>query len=509
MSVARRLPVKFTASLLGVALLGVALLLATAPASAQTTQADADALRTAIHGFFDRMIGVPTVADALTLKITPAGDHLALEIGWPEIGPISGYKLTAGVVTANAKALSGGRWAIDDIKLPAKIVGTGERTAEGGGKSIPIGFAMTIGAQASSMVFDPALATTSTADSKLRDYDMTVETAQGTQTSHIDTLQGHSIWQPTSAGRIDMQSGSTLNNYTSTTPTPGGSPVNVSFDNIAFKAQVKNFAIGALGALLQDVIALGRAQTGPDAKPGAPQDNPENKAMARRALTVLGDSLDSMQADYVFSGLKIEAMGANGGAQKISFGLHFGSEDGGLLASMPIQIEGIVTPDIVKGPIAEVMPRQIGLTPTISGISKAGITSLLQQGIDGTISGNAAWQAAAMKLLADNPVTVGFENLAVDFGVAHLEGDGELEVGSPTDLSGKAEFHATGLDALIKRATASPELKQAAPVLIFLKGMGEQDGKEMVWKVGYEDGHLTVNGTDLSDLAPSRSNTKK
>ena len=132
----------------------------------------------------------------------------------------------------------------------------------------------------------------------------------------------------------------------------------------------------------------------------------------------------------------------------------------------------------------------------------------MQQGIDGKINGDDAWQAAFLQLLSDNPVTVGFEDLAIDLGVARLEGGGEVEVSSPADFTGKAEFRLTGLDALIKRANATPELKQAAPVLIFLKGIGDQKGKETVWRVSYDDGHFTVNDTDLSDMAPGAKASK-
>ena len=167
-------------------------------------------------------------------------------------------------------------------------------------------------------------------------------------------------------------------------------------------------------------------------------------------------------------------------------------------------LEGIEAADLIKGPLGEVMPRKIAITPTAGGISKKALVALAQRGIDGKIVGDAAWQAAFLKLLAENPVTLGFEDLAVDFGVAKLEGGGELEITSPSEITARAEFHVTGLDALIRRANAAPELKQVAPVLIFLKGIGEQDGKDTVWRIAYEDGKTTINDTDLSDIMPGK-----
>ncbi len=90
----------------------------------------------------------------------------------------------------------------------------------------------------------------------------------------------------------------------------------------------------------------------------------------------------------------------------------------------------------------------------------------------------------------------------LDIGIAKLTGNGELDVSSPADISGEAELRLTGFDALLRKVGATAEFKVAAPVLIFLKGIGERDGNDMVWKVKYEDSKVSVNGTDLSDMIP-------
>ena len=89
-----------------------------------------------------------------------------------------------------------------------------------------------------------------------------------------------------------------------------------------------------------------------------------------------------------------------------------------------------------------------------------------------------------------------------------IHGDGPTaamrrpEPRQPFRHSAKAELRATGLDALIRRANAVPELKIAAPVLIFLKGIARQDGNESVWAISYVDRKMVVNDTDLSGLMP-------
>ena len=230
-----------------------ALLLAASPALAQTPAADAIALQTAIHGFFDRMVGVPVVSDALTPKVTAEGDHLKLELAWAELGPIEGYKMGPGKITATAKPLSGGRWALDDVRIPDKLTGAGEITPAGATKPVPIGFNLAIAKQTGSMIFDPALATTSSADSIWTGYTMNLDSVQGTQISSIDSVEAHNVWQPRGDGRMDMRGEVIFSNYSITTPTPGGTPIKVVMNRVTQKAQAKNFAMVALGALLPEL----------------------------------------------------------------------------------------------------------------------------------------------------------------------------------------------------------------------------------------------------------------
>ena len=477
-----------------------ALLLTAAPVHAQTTAADAAALQQAVHDFFDQMTGLPAISAALTPKITAEGDHLRLELGWAKLGGPE-FSLDAGTLTANAKPLSGGRWALDDIHYPSRLEVSSSATEPTG----PMSFRLALDDQKISLVIDPTLATTSTSDTKITGYTLRTETKQGTQTYRIEAVESHAVMQPTEGGRITLRSEERQTGTTLNLLAPGGTPITVGIDKVTGNARIKNFALRQLGSLLQDASALARGPAGAAAnKP----DADAAKATATRALQVLSGLMDSLDTDYTATGIRVKAAEGTVGLKKIGFGLHLGSEDGGLQASMPMLIEGLDAPDLVPATMRDVMPRQISLTPTISGISKPAITALLQQGIDGKINGDDAWQAAFLQLLSDNPVTVGFEDLAIDLGVARLEGGGEVEVSSPADFTGKAEFRLTGLDALIKRANATPELKQAAPVLIFLKGIGEQKGKETVWRVSYDDGHFTVNDTDLSDMAPGAKTAK-
>ena len=59
---------------------------------------------------------------------------------------------------------------------------------------------------------------------------------------------------------------------------------------------------------------------------------------------------------------------------------------------------------------------------------------------------------------------------------------------------------AAGFDDLTVRARADPDLQQALPVLILLRGLAKPDGKRLVWDIVSDGPTVTVNGLDLSQL---------
>jgi hypothetical protein len=113
-------------------------------------------------------------------------------------------------------------------------------------------------------------------------------------------------------------------------------------------------------------------------------------------------------------------------------------------------------------------------------------------------------EAEAAQLIAANPVLVGLDDLLIDLGPMRLKGWGAVRVVALDDAAGEAELRATGFDAMIRKVNSTAELRAAAPVLIFLKGIARQEGTETVWKITYADRKLVVNDTDMSDLMPAK-----
>jgi hypothetical protein len=179
-----------------------------------------------------------------------------------------------------------------------------------------------------------------------------------------------------------------------------------------------------------------------------------------------------------------------------------GVTDGKLELATEISVEGVDSPEIPKGIYRDYLPRKITLKPRISGVPSEDLVKLLLRAIDSDANDLAELQEAAMGLLGAGPLEIAIDELGIDLGRASLAGTGSLDVASVTDITGEAEINLKGLDALIKTANTTPDLKQIAPVLIFLKGIGKQDGDATVWNIAYQDNNITVNDTDLSALMP-------
>jgi hypothetical protein len=177
--------------------------------------------------------------------------------------------------------------------------------------------------------------------------------------------------------------------------------------------------------------------------------------------------------------------------------------DGKLATRMRLEVGGIDLPSLPPGPVRDLLPRHVVLAPYVTGTPVEDIFAMIDQMIDDGADRDAVARDA-MRRLAAAPVTIGIDALSLDLGPALLDAHGAVTVTAPGRMDGSALIEATGLDALIREASQNRLLKQGVPVLIFLKGIGDQTGDKVVWNLAYRDGAFTVNGTDMSGMLPGR-----
>lgn len=480
---------------------GVALalgLLAPLPVGAQSaalaTEEGARAIAGAVRDWLARQAGDAVDLSGLALEVKPEGDsyRVALPFGGSYFD--GGLALGDGAVVATVKPLDGGRWEVVNAALPSQLRAEMRQGPDGK----PSVMAIAIESQQTTGTYDPSLAGPSTFVTRLVGYSSEMRAAAGVQTSRIGKLEGRTEWLPTGTGRVTIQGDSTLEDYSSVQPLPDGTQVQVSIERMGGATRIENFDVDGFGALLRTAFEIGAA-----AKAQAKDGNgarPEDKALATRLLGQVFAMMDALETDYSYENLRVEGGPMfSGSLRRMGFGLSAGAPDGKMQMKLRLALEGLESPLIPPGPWVEFIPHKVALTPRLGGVPKEALLVLLRRAIETEGQG---MEDDAMAMIAANPVALGIDSLVMDVGPLRLTGEGSLEVVSPDDASGEAELRATGLDALIRRANAVPELKMAAPVLIFLKGIGRQEGKETIWHITYSDRKVMVNDTDLSDMMP-------
>jgi pyruvate/2-oxoglutarate dehydrogenase complex dihydrolipoamide acyltransferase (E2) component len=235
----------------------------------------------------------------------------------------------------------------------------------------------------------------------------------------------------------------------------------------------------------------------------APKLSDAQTVTEHAALLALVNLLSGFEERLTAENLHVSASGHTAHLDRLVTGFAASAPDGRALLRLDVVLDGFSSPDIPPGVFRDYLPRHIALSPRVGGVPVAELREMLLSDAEHGRTPEQRHQDAE-KLLADGPLVVGLDELSLDFGPATLTGQGELRFAGFNQFDGEAHLVATDLDALIERANTVPELKQAAPFLFLVKGMGRQDGETMVWDITYRDGHPLVNGNDIAGMIPHK-----
>ena len=233
------------------------------------------------------------------------------------------------------------------------------------------------------------------------------------------------------------------------------------------------------------------------------RDKADLTAPARAQLRLMVDSLQDMLTEVsleeTLDGLQVEIAGMGGLSMK-HFLMGFGGEapDGRLHAWIDIGLDELASPSLPPK-VAAYLPHHVEIKPSLSGVLTADLHKLaLDATEEGADSDSLGPDIAA--IFSHGGVNLGLETLSFDLGPAKVDGTGHVTALSPDTWHGEAHLIATGFDDLVTQARSNPDLQQALPVLIMLRGMAKPDGKRLVWDVVSDGPTVTVNGLDLSKL---------
>ena len=483
----------------GLKLAGVAALAALLGAAPATSRAAAPAdpatLEWQLRDWLAGLLGPEVTLGDRPVRFVPEGDHLALSVPVAGVSGPGGVSLAGPPFTARVRRMDDGSWALDDGRLPSPL-----RIAAPGGRN----WAVTLQDQTQRAVLDPTLATASTWDMRVGHYRTESHGPDGERTTEATNLQAHLVLQPAGNGRLDLRETSSSELIASNTRLPRGGVMSFSAGRNEMSTHFDRLRPTQIAPALHATLRLAAllAEGGAAAANGTARMTPALRRALDGLLQVAGDLMDGAGQTGRFENVHVHSAGIDIAMRRLDSGGRIAARDGRLQARLDLAVEGLDAGPTLAGPMRAFLPHRLVLRQHVGGLPAAGVVALLRAAADGAAPADLTGQGAA--LLRHGPLSVGIDELAADFGPATLTASGTLRVAGPNAMTGQADIRATGLDALIAAARTNAVLRQALPVLIFLKGIGETQGAATLWAIAWQDGRLTVNGTDLSQLVPLR-----
>jgi hypothetical protein len=474
----------------------------TTQARAEPTPEAAQALQAQLHDWLASLVqpAVTVAPDAIT--VVPEGDHFRLSL--PAITALSarGVVPQGATVSLSARPLDAGRWAIDDLTLPATLRFTAPPmpvppAKDGQPQKPPEPNVVTIAVDGLQThgVIDPSFATTSSLDQSSTGVHVT--SPHGSFTS--GKISTNNTWQPDGTSRVNMLTQGSVADWKQTTILPDGQTSTVSINRVEIGSTGRKVSPAAYATIIRSIASLA-----PTLRQGSDHLTEEQRRLARAIVANIRDLADGMALTETLDGMTVQAGPVLATLRRFTFGEDFAAPEGKMSLGIQIALEGLDSPMIPPGVFHDYLPKKIVLKPRLSGVPVQGLVDLADDAIATDSKDMAPLQAEALALMAAGPLNLSLEEISFDLGPASLDGNISFDIASPTDITGDGDITITGLDALIKRANTTPELKQIAPALIFLKGIGKQDGNDTSFAINYENGSLKVNDTDLSSMIPAQ-----
>ena len=467
--------------------------------------------------------------------VSPDGGHYRVEVLLD--GPVGhgGARVEGGKITVSATSLDGGRWAFDDLHYPAsfRLIPPPDKN---GAPSDAIAVASQSVTRTSHVVIDPSLATISSFDSSAAGIAVSAASEKLALDIKADRSTSHSAWQPASGGRVDVTATSAADGVTYSRP--GDDGFHLTVHRLTSESHSMGFAPGRLGDAVRAALQLietmpapaknaadatptpkAEVAPAPDTGSSTPDDAPDKSAavppmpkmppltaaervVLHRMLDALHDAYGSTDQVITVEGVAFNGQGHDVTLERLAVSQSLAAPDDKADIKMRIAVDGIDSPELPPGSLHDLVPHHIVLAPHTTGIPVNDLFAMIAKVIDTDNPKADDFAAEGSAMLAHSPITTGLDELAFDMGPAKLAASGNIRTSAPNSVVGTADIKVTGLDALIKLASSDPLLQQGAPVLVFLKGIGQQNGDVVTWKIAFVDQKLTVNGTDMSQMIP-------
>lgn len=459
--------------------------------AADATPEGAQTLERQVRDWITSTLGPTVKLTARPVQVTPEGDHYLVAVPFGEAAD-------APRVTATARSTEGGRWTIDNFRLPSptEFKVNIPKPGDDSGATIPVTYKLNFGQQATQILFDPTYTTPSTLNVGTQDMDLSASGEGLEQSSHADRTTTTSSLRPLSNGRVDLLTDGTIEGYRISTKTEGAEQLDLGFGRVRVNGQVNGVSRDRSVEVLQALIQIGAAMGTGGKATGATPAPMDDKAVGT-LLTAFADLATGLSLEESVEQLTVSYGGMAGSLKSLRLGLGGKSEGGLINARMDIGAEGLTLPELGLGDMVQLIPTKLSLRPMVSGVATADLLRLAKASENGGSPSPEDIQA----LFSHGGVTAGLESFSIDVAGAGFTGMGKVLVTSPEVFTATAQITATNLDLLQQRVASNPQLAQALPVFILAKGIGRASGNQMVWDISYQNGRLLVNNQDMSALA--------
>lgn len=479
---------------LTVALAALALCGGSWPANADSPSA-AD-LQASLRAWLVQMTGSEKAAPP-AVTVTQDGEAYRILVPLPGFAPTAPAD-PAGL-TAKVRALDGGRWAIESMKLPSSGVMTIKPPPGGLKDSEPGLMRLHIGQQAATGVFDPSYATASRLDATLEDVHADVRGNGLRQSQDYADYAMHMSLSPHQApgthGPASLDAAETALvrgvHVASSGPATFDARAD-SFELAGTATEVDPDRVGAILAATFRYTAAVMSAAPASTDPGRPL--PIDRTTLRSLVAALTGLAGQVDLKESVRNLKVTTGSATVSLGRAEIGLG-GASHGGLLKTyLDLSVDGL---DASNAPpsVRAYLPRHLHIHPTLTGVGSAEVIALLHAALAPESQQNLMG-AAMLGLFAHGGIKVGLEDLAIDLGDCSLTASGSVSVPAPVPavVSGKAEVVAHRLDTLIAHLQSDPQAAQVVGALMMAKALGRSDGDRVIWDITYQGGAVLVNG---------------
>lgn len=464
------------------------------------------------------------VGDRSAFTATPAEGGYDLAI--PVAGPLGSSHIVVegGPITAKASPAADGTWHFDAIALPSplRISGPGMKDASAADNKpdepgtdnpdtdnpgatkpdpapTPWHVTQTFAGQSGTAVVNPTLGGPSSAEYERTGAVMRIEDSKTPLSLTTAKSATHIEWMPASAGRVDAGSVTRMEDIAAGSGQPDDSN-GVTIHTVTITTQSADADPDRTSELVRQALAFASSLSPNNRDPNL---TPAQRAALHDLVKLTHGLARSMTQSTSVEGIVVTSGHRQFSLDRLSLKQATAAPDGKLDTRLRLELSGLHLPPLLPGAAGDLVPRHLVIAPFVTGTPVEDVYAILDQTIDEmqdvkALAGQA--QAGLMKA----PVTTGIDELAFDLGPASVSGKGQMTTSGPGAVDATGVVEATGVDALIRKASSDPLLKRAAPVLIFLKGIGEQNGDRVVWKLAYAGGKFTVNGADMSALMPHK-----